>query len=224
VSGRFDQVSRFADTAHRDARRPSVSLPAPIGPLSSRVLPAHTIFLIRHAEIPDDGSPFAVDSDGASDEFGLIPHGWQRAGALARLFAPDAGSTQLTSPSRLIAPAFGDPQVDKSRRMHATLTGISALLNLEIQTPCGEGEERTLAEAVTAETTGVTLICWGHTFIPTLARHIVPDADAQIPNRWPDKRFDVVWTFVADGDTGAYRFGQVPQRLLAGDSEAPITD
>ena len=185
--------------------------------------PSHTIVLIRHAEIPGTQPPFGIDADGVRDEFGLVPRGWQRAGALARLFAPNGSEPSgVAAPTRLIAPAFGDPDAAKARRMHATLSGTAALLELEVQTPWGEGEEQALASEITAETDGVTLVCWGHTFIPTLARLIAPGAATEIPGRWPDERFDLIWTFRADVNTGHYRFGQMPQQLLAGDSETLI--
>jgi hypothetical protein len=37
------------------------------------------------------------------------------------------------------------------------------------------------------------------------------------PQEWPQHRFDVTWVFELDGSTGAYRFSQQPQSLLAGD-------
>jgi hypothetical protein len=45
--------------------------------------------------------------------------------------------------------------------------------------------------------------------------------DRSVPSAWPDDRFDVVWVFehvVQD----SYRFTQVPQLVLDGDSSQPI--
>jgi hypothetical protein len=39
--------------------------------------------------------------------------------------------------------------------------------------------------------------------------------------KWPDERFDIVWVLDRDGER--WKFSQLPQMLLAGDSEKPIT-
>ena len=69
----------------------------------------------------------------------------------------------------------------------------------------------------------ITLICWGHTFIPTLAGLLACAHLADIPERWPDDRFDVVWAFAPEPPDGGYSFRQLPQLLLFEDSEAPIS-
>jgi hypothetical protein len=67
------------------------------------------------------------------------------------------------------------------------------------------------------------IVCWEHQEIPDLASAI-PTAEATtIPAVWPGDRFDVVWTFTLDPATGRYRFGQVPQQLLPGDTDVVIS-
>jgi len=39
---------------------------------------------------------------------------------------------------------------------------------------------------------------------------------------WPDDRFDVAWVLERGTDAEAFRFRQVLQRVLAGDSDQPI--
>jgi len=41
-----------------------------------------------------------------------------------------------------------------------------------------------------------------------------------IPPKWPDDRYDVIWSFTLVPEPGPvrYTFGQIPQLLLAGDS------
>jgi hypothetical protein len=40
------------------------------------------------------------------------------------------------------------------------------------------------------------------------------------PDEWPEERFDVVWILDRDEDAGgAWRFAQVPQRLLPHDRD-----
>jgi hypothetical protein len=69
---------------------------------------------------------------------------------------------------------------------------------------------------------GITLICWEHTAIHDVANAIAPGSETEIPQHWPGHRFDVVWCFTWDENSGAYVFEQFPQRLLAGDVDKPI--
>jgi hypothetical protein len=68
---------------------------------------------------------------------------------------------------------------------------------------------------------GVVLICWEHHRIRKITAQI-PRRDGAPPDRyrWPGTRFDVIFVFDRDGDQ--YRFQQVPQLLLDGDSPDPI--
>jgi hypothetical protein len=182
--------------------------------------PDHTILVIRHAEISNEMPPLTVDETGRADPFGLLPRGWQRAGALPRLFDCHTAAYRLTTPTRLLAPRRGDPQADKARRMGFTIAPLSRRLNLDVDRSFDEGQEHQLAQHILGQPNGATLICWGHTFIPTLARQLAPGQS--IPRRWPDDRFDMIWSFTGHPDTG-YAFAQTPQRLLEYDRRDPIT-
>jgi hypothetical protein len=182
--------------------------------------PEHTILVIRHAEISNEPDPLTVDETGRRDCFGLLPRGWQRAGALPRLFDhTEARPDRLATPTRLLAPREGDPQPGKARRMGFTIAPLSRHLKLDVDRTFDEGQEHQLAEAILGHRDGITLICWGHTFIPTLAQQLAPGQP--IPDRWPDHRFDMIWSFTGTPDTG-YTFHQIPQRLLDNDSSNPI--
>lgn len=145
--------------------------------------------MIRHGEKPPDSPPpHGVDVDGEHDPHSLVPRGWQRAGALATLFAPrDA--------------AGRPPQPPRPKRLLG-----------------GAGDQA--GKALAAVRTGVTLVCWEHTAIPTIGASICPGGP--IPSEWPGDRFDVVWSFTLDPGTGTYAFEQIPQLLLAGDIADPI--
>ncbi len=182
------------------------------------------IFIIRHGEKPGDPPPpHGVDRAGnqnqATDEHCLIPKGWQRAGALVSFFAPFDGHLRrgIATPSELISPGY---QADTpNHRTHQTIYPLSKRLGIDIDTSHQEGGEHHLGTLLAKNTAGgVTLVCWEHQRLPTIATAIAPHA--KIATTWPDDRFDVVWSFAYDGSD--YIFTQVPQMLLHKDSEAPI--
>jgi len=52
-------------------------------------------------------------------------------------------------------------------------------------------------------------------------RHFPVVNSDDIPKRWPDDRFDLIWVLVRQpGAEPQYRFVAVPQMLLADDEEA----
>jgi hypothetical protein len=183
------------------------------------------VFIIRHGEKPPaKPPPNGVTIDGKEDEHSLLPAGWQRAGALNRLFAPLDGRPRdgLATPTELYAPDYGSKKTTAGHRPHETILPLSELVKLEIKTKYSEGEEAALAEHVASETSGVTLICWEHNAILEIARSMPLLPGPEIPTKWPDDRFDVVWCFERQSTSGNYSFGQVPQLLLAGDRKATI--
>lgn len=183
---------------------------------------ARTIFIIRHGEKPGPAPPpFGVDGDGNQNRHSLLPRGWQRAGALALLFAPTDTPTRrgIASPGQLIAPDYGDPATTAAHRTYQTIVPLSQLLGLPIETPYAEGQEAALGRSVATASSGVTLICWEHTAIPAIASAITPlAAEAAPPQSWPGERFDLIWSFTFNASDGAYTFSEVPELLLAGDA------
>ncbi len=191
---------------------------------------ARMIFITRHGEKPADPPatppPYGVDLQGNQNAHSLLPLGWQRAGGLASRFAPFASEvrTGLLTPSQLISPDYGTPAKTTEHRTYQTIYPLSQLTGIAIQNPYAEGSEPQLGQTVAAARSGITLICWEHQAIPAIANNILPIASGTtIPQTWPGTRFDVVWTFTFNTDTGVYEFGQTPQMLLAGDLDTPIT-
>jgi hypothetical protein len=204
---------------------------------STNAGPPAQIYIIRHGEKPADpptpaaapSPPFGIDINGNQSIHSLLPRGWQRSGALAVLFAPAIGPLQagLSTPITLFSPDYGKPDKTQGHRTYETIQGLSARLNVPIDSPFAEGQESALAAAVVANYTGVVLICWEHQHIPAIAAALPAVSGTQIPAAWPGDRFDLIWSFRLEAGTSStsYVFSQIPQQVLAGDSAtlAPLT-
>jgi hypothetical protein len=183
------------------------------------------IMLIRHAEKPADPDseirlPFGVDGDGNRDQESLTPLGWQRAGALVPFFAPTGAPSRealISVPSALFAPSHHGT----SHRSRQTLEPLARATGLTLRHDRRVGEEEELVADVLGGQ-GPALIAWEHKTLPRLAALLTEDS-VTVPRHWPPDRFDLVW--VLDRDEGGWRFAQVPQLLMGGDSaEIPAVD
>jgi hypothetical protein len=181
-------------------------------------MPASKILVIRHAEKPD-GSADGVLPTGKRNAESLTVDGWQRAGALATLFAPARGPHQdphLATPAFLYASKTNARK--HSHRPYQTLMPLAAKLGLTINDAFKKDEyELMLVDAGGCD--GVVLIAWQHEFIPRIGNSITGN-DTTVPQKWPGARFDMVWSFTRR--RGGYAFAQVPELLLDGDSADPI--
>jgi hypothetical protein len=173
-----------------------------------------TIFVIRHGEKPEDLPLEPVDLQGDRSKRSLVPRGWQRAGALAVLFAPQVGPLRpgIFTPNELVAPDYGKGQKDE--RTHETIEPLEKLLGLKLERPYAVGEEEKLGKLLSEAETGVTLVCWEHTHAPAILAAISP-ASGPLPTAWPDDRYDLIWSMTRNGS--AFEFAEIGQRLLAGD-------
>jgi hypothetical protein len=180
------------------------------------------IFIIRHAEKPVRNAHgveiHGVDIDGQRSEDSLIPLGWQRAGALVRLFDPlDSPRRGLAKPGQLVAPAYPKEEDTVKHRTHETITPLSELLKLNIDAPFKEGQEKELGAYVSqGAKANVVLISWEHRLIPDIAKNIEP-LKSKVPDKWPEDRFDLVWSLAWSGDLKGFVFTSIPQLLLAPD-------
>jgi hypothetical protein len=172
------------------------------------------IQFIRHAEKPheppcenDDG----VKKSGEIDKESLTVQGWQRAGALAHFF-----SAQLpVRPNVIFASGLGHKS--ESHRPKQTVTPLANLLKININDSHLKDDLKPLIDEVMQQT-GIVLAAWEHQLIPSLVG-LLPNAP-NVPPKWPDDRFDIVWVFDAAGL--GWTFSQIPQLLLSGDSADPI--
>jgi len=178
---------------------------------------ATKIMIVRHAEKPaSDFSPYGVTVNGKRSRESLTARGWQRAGALANLFAPTDGHFQnrlLAQPQFLYASKFIKRR--GSKRPIETITPMAEKLAIKINSDFPRFAVEKVLENV-FRCKGVVLICWQREYIPKIAAAIM-GSDGIVPGEWPEARFDMVWIFDRSRSSARYRFHQVPQRLLMGD-------
>jgi len=184
------------------------------------------IYIIRHGEKPLKPPSSGVEFEGGHNEHSLLPRGWQRSGALAALFHPDFGPMRagLRTPTALVVPSAGHPGKTAAHRAYQTIQGLSEHLGLPIESDFAKGEEEKLAASLVRRYSGVVLVCWEHSHIPVIAASLPVAGGTAIPRKWPGHRYDVIWSFTRVPGSGParYDFGQIPQRLLAGDATTVI--
>jgi hypothetical protein len=207
-----------------------------------------TIFIIRHAEKPNDPkAPWpgpGLKPDGTADAKSLVIRGWQRAGAWAALFGGAFGGSDYLAPATIYAAdpkqsglptpnpnaaSDDDGPPEPSQRPYETVIPLAAKLKLKTVTRFALGDEQELVDAV-LDHTGVALICWEHKAIwkrifPALANgKKIPN----LPKKWNGSRFDVVLRFTRSDAKAKWTFKQLFPQLLSGDSnmsvDKPIPD
>ncbi|MEV5505340.1 hypothetical protein [Streptomyces orinoci] len=173
--------------------------------------------IIRHGEKPDedgDHAPYGVTEDGKHNSHALLVRGWQRAGALVGLFAPDGGTEPRAGLRRPTAVYAAAPHPgEKGLRPSETVTPLAAKLGVRLNLSYRTDDEAKLARELAARK-GATLVSWEHHRISDIV-HGLGQVRPAPPAKWPDDRFDLVWVFTREGS--GWRFAQVPQLLLAGD-------
>ena len=185
-------------------------------------MPATKIMLIRHAERPN-AKDKGVTATGRREREELAVRGWQRSGALVRLFAPFNGEfadARLTTPRTIFASRVG--KVSQSLRPQHTVLALAEFLKLSLNLRHPRGKEADLVKDALSQEAPV-LIAWEHQAIPQIANLILGD-ETTCPQKWRGKRFDLVWVLERTSGSGAWSFTQVPQLLLLGDSTQPIAD
>ncbi|MEU5419716.1 hypothetical protein ACH4UT_04125 [Streptomyces sp. NPDC020799] len=182
---------------------------------------ADMIMFIRHGEKPKesgDKPPFGITEDGERNAHALLVRGWQRAGALVTLFAPDSGEPRegLRRPDAVYA--AGPQPGAKGLRPSETVAPVAAKLGVRTNVTYRTGDEKALAKEL-AGRHGCTLVSWEHHGIVEIVKALGGEVRPSPPKDWPDARFDLVWVLVRSGS--GWTFTQVPQLLLAGDSKDP---
>ena len=217
AAGAFGALAACSRTT--EAKRPGAEAVAPAASPSAGSAGAGRVMIVRHAEKPD-GSTKGVEPSGDNDDDSLTVQGWTRAGALDRLFAPSGSAppSTLATPRAIYA---ADPKSDASKRPAQTVSVLAAKLGIQVATDFTKSSIKDLAKAAIASAaSGAVLIAWQHQDIPSIVAEF-PNVSPTPPSSWPGSRFDIV--FVLDQDGSGWRFSQVPQLLLQGDSSDPIS-
>ena len=184
---------------------------------------ALTLFIIRHAEKPDDGWPGpGFTADGVSDTESLVLRGWQRAGAWTALFGTDLTAGDYAKPDAIYAATPGStPNQPPSSRPAETISALAARRGLAPNVGFGKGDETALMNAVLA-LKGVVLLCWEHKAIISDILPMIPVSKGKPPTKWEGSRFDVVLRFDRAKGDDKFSFKELFPKLLSGDSDKPL--
>jgi hypothetical protein len=171
---------------------------------------------------PEGKREIAVFCSKQQNPEGLTARGWQRVGAIAYLFSPLAAADRnagLLRPQAIYATAAAAHH-NRSLRPQHTVGPLAARLGTTTNVAFAVGREADLVTAAKASP-GAVLIAWHREAIPAIANAIIGNGTT-CPQHWPGERFDVIWVFDLEPGQSSWRFSQVPQLLLAGDTDNPI--
>ena len=145
-----------------------------------------TIFIIRHAEKPEEGT-------------GLTPAGERRALAYVNYFA----GVKVDKVPLKLDHLFAAADSKNSERSRLTLEPLSRALKLPIDQRFDADEFAKLAEEIRTQDHGRNmLICWHHGSLPGLLGALGVEPARVLPDgEWPDKIFNwvIVLRFNASG-------------------------
>lgn len=178
---------------------------------------SEVIMFIRHGEKPgDDGPPHGINNKGENDPHSLSVRGWTRAGALAALFAhaPYDTHPHVVVPSRIVATKSTDSY--KSKREVDTATPLAHRLALPVDENFDHEHASNLAVSLLSDSRP-TLVVWHHGSMTDVIAGLPVSNRDDIPHRWPEDRFDLIWTLSKPAGESQYRFDVVAQQLLDGD-------
>ncbi len=177
----------------------------------------NTIMFIRHAEKPGEhGPPHGINHDGEHDPHSLSVRGWTRAGALAGLFArgPSLLHPTIVAPERIIATRSTHEYM--SKREVDTVTPLAHRLGINIDDSFGHSHADVMVSSI-LNSSQTTLVAWHHGSMPDVVSRFPVSNDAEIPQHWPDSRFDLIWILLRKPGGDAFQFMSVNQGLLQGD-------
>lgn len=176
------------------------------------------VMFIRHGEKPsDDGAPHGIDHDGERDPHALSVRGWTRAGALTGLFTglPNPGQPHLVVPQRIVATKSTDDY--RSKREVNTATPLAKRLGITVDTDFDHDHTTQLCSSIVADGRP-TLVVWHHGSMADLVKAFPIDNGAEVPEKWPHDRFDLIWILTRQNPDSPFHFTTGSQGLLDGDA------
>jgi hypothetical protein len=129
-----------------------------------------------------------------------------------------ASHPHIVVPERLVATKSTSDY--RSRREVDTASPLARRLGLPIDEDYDHGQAKELSRSILADPRP-TLVVWHHGSMADLLAHFPVGNVQDVPERWPDGRFDLIWVLVREPDSGDYRFVSVEQALLEGDAPVP---
>ena len=189
---------------------------------------ALTLFIIRHAEKPDESQPAlgpGLMENGTEDTESLVIRGWQRAGAWDSLFGAGLGGKDYPPPAKIYAATPGassDPDHGPSRRPAETIAPLAARLGVIPDESIAKGDEKHLVKKL-LEQDGVVLVCWEHkAIVEDILPRLPVSNSGDLPKKWSGDRFDVVLRFDRAKPADQLAFKPLYPKLLSGDSDRPV--
>jgi hypothetical protein len=177
-----------------------------------------TVMFVRHGEKPDDhGPPHGVNRHGEHDAHSLSVRGWTRAGALVGLFAhaPTVQHPDVVVPQRIVATKPSEEA--KSKREYDTASPLADRLRIVVDDDHEHGHEHLLRDSILSDARD-TLVVWHHGKLAQMVRGFPIRNLDDVPQDWPDDRFDLIWILSRTQEEADYLFSCADQQLLDGDA------
>jgi hypothetical protein len=124
-----------------------------------------------------------------------------------------AGSSPVGAGPPTAIYAAGANDNGEGARTRETVQPLADHVGLPVNSSFGKGDEKALVARAISQP-GPTLISWQHGEIPTIAEAF-PSVTPTPPAKWPDDRFDLVWTLTKTAD--GWHFAQIPELALPQD-------
>lgn len=136
---------------------------------------------------------------------------------MAGLFAhaPSASHPRIVVPERLVATKATHDY--RSRREVDTATPLAQRLGIPIDESYDHSQAKELSRSI-LDDPRPTLVVWHHGSMSDLLAHYPIDNREDVPECWPQDRFDLIWVLAREPGVEEYRFLSVEQALLAGDA------
>jgi hypothetical protein len=189
---------------------------------------ALTLYIIRHAEKPDDKQPDlgpGLTHKGDQNPEALVIMGWERAGAWTALFGAGFGGSDYAKPQAVYAanPDSTANDAKVSRRPYETVLALAGRVGLDKpDISFAKGQEKGLVDAL-LKLSGIVLVAWEHkAIVSDILPRLPVKNKGDLPTHWSGKRFDVVLRLERAAGDQELVFKELYPCLMPGDSDKPL--